>query len=91
MKLRARTEGGEIRFMMISMSAQPGQPAATVYAVRVRGKLDQALADELGALRLEREDGQTRIVIELIDQSHLHGVLERLRDLNIEIESVNPA
>jgi hypothetical protein len=76
---------------MISMSAQPGQPAATVYAVLVRGKLDQALADELGALRLEQADGQTRIVIELIDQSHLHGVLERLRDLNIEIESVNPA
>ena len=91
MKLRRCTEEQGIRSIMVLMSTQPRQPAGTLYEVLVRGELDEALAAEVGALRLEPRGGETRIVIELIDQSHLHGVLERLRDLNIEIESVNPA
>jgi hypothetical protein len=65
--------------------------SGTVYEILIRGSLGNDLGDELGCSRLEERDGRTLLVIEIIDQSHLHGVLERLRDLNVEIESVNPA
>jgi hypothetical protein len=61
-----------------------------VYEILVRGRLGNGLGNELGVSRCEERDNRTLLVIEIIDQSHLHGVIERLRDLNIEIESVNP-
>jgi hypothetical protein len=77
--------------MIASMSAQGRQRAGTEYEIVVRGRAGEALAAELGARRLEPRRARTLIVVEIIDQSHLHGVLERLRDLNIDIVSVNPA
>ncbi len=53
--------------------------------------LSQSLGATVGPARLEPGDGTTAIVIEVIDQTHLLAVLERLRDLSIEIERVNPA
>lgn len=38
-----------------------------------------------------RGDGKTALVVEVIDQAHLLSILERLRDLSLEIERVNPA
>jgi hypothetical protein len=64
--------------------------AGTVYEILVRGKLGNGLCNELGASRFEERGASTLIVIEIVDQSHLHGTIERLRDLNVEIESVNP-
>jgi hypothetical protein len=73
------------------MSARSGGRTATVYEILVRGELGESLTEELGPCRLEHARGRTRIVIEILDQAHLHGVLERLRDLNIDIESVIPS
>jgi hypothetical protein len=63
---------------------------ATVYEILVRGELSETLAAGLGARRFEPRRGKTLVVLEVIDQAHLHGILERLRDLAIEIERVNP-
>jgi hypothetical protein len=76
--------------MMAVMPARERNGAGTVYEILVRSKLGDGLCDELGASRLEERNGRTLIVIEIVDQSHLHGTIERLRDLNVEIESVNP-
>jgi hypothetical protein len=40
--------------------------------------------------RFEPGRGKSLIVIEVIDQSHLHGVLACLQDRNIDIDRVNP-
>ena len=70
------------------------------YEIVVRGELSErftstflsdSLASTVGPARVEPGDGTTAIVIEAIDQTHLLAVLERLRDLSIEIERVNPA
>jgi hypothetical protein len=74
--------------MMASMSAR--ERVGTPYEIVVRARIGEELAEELGAAALEPRHGETVIAVEIIDQSHLHGVLERLRDLNIDIESVNP-
>jgi len=61
-----------------------------VYEILVRGELSEALASTLGARRFEPREGKTMVVVEVIDQAHLHGILEQLRDLAIDIERVNP-
>jgi hypothetical protein len=77
--------------MLISVSSTGGaEGTSTVYEILVRGALSEAVASGLGARRFEPRRGKTLIVIEVIDQSHLHGILEHLRDLAIDIERVNP-
>ena len=72
------------------MNAPRNAEATTDYEIVVHGQLGEHAAETLGARRCEVDGGGTRIVIGIIDQPHLHGVLEQLRDLNIEIERVNP-
>ena len=55
------------------------------------GRSPRTFAKDIGARCAESSEGKTVIVVDVLDQSHLHGILDRLGDLNIEIESVNPA
>src|SRR5215217_574494 len=41
-------------------------------------------------MRLERIAGRTVLTGPVRDQSHLHGVIERIQELGIELVSVNP-
>jgi hypothetical protein len=77
--------------MLVRVSSTGGaEGTGTVYEILVRGALSETLASELGARRFEPRHGKTLIVVEVIDQAHLHGILEQLRDLAIDIERVNP-
>jgi hypothetical protein len=64
--------------------------AVTTFEVLVRGELSADLVAEIGAREYRPCRGKTLVLIEVIDQSHLHGVLTWLEDQNIEIERVNP-
>ena len=66
------------------------EEATTAYEIVVRGRLGERLAQDIGAKCFELRPDRTLLVVEIIDQSHLHGVLDRLRDLNVEIDRVNP-
>ena len=74
----------------MSMSLQENDTVAPTYEVLVRGELSDDLVADLGARRFEPCRGKTLIVVDVIDQSHLHGILDRLQDHNVEIERVNP-
>jgi len=85
---------------MTSKAASPGRSKGERYEIVVRGELSERfaatfLSDSVGAsagqARVEPREGATAIVIEVIDQAHLLAILERLRDLSLEIERVNPA
>ena len=65
-------------------------PGTNTYEILVRGEIGEGLAGILGARRLDARPGMTILVIEIIDQSHLRGVLERLSDHDIEIARMNP-
>jgi len=41
-------------------------------------------------MRVESENGQTVITGAVTDQSHLHGLLERIDSLGLELISVEP-
>ena len=59
------------------------------YEIRVQSHLDDAWATYFPGLDLMRlENGETRLSGSLADQSALHGVLERIRDLNLTLVAV---
>ena len=77
--------------MLVRVSSTGGvEGTRAVYEILVRGAVSEKLASGLGARRFEPRRGKTLIVVEVIDQAHLHGILEQLRDLAIDIERVNP-
>jgi hypothetical protein len=59
------------------------------YSVVVRGRLEGHVVAVFDGVELEMRRGQT-VVTGSFDQSRLHGLLDRLRDLGIELVSVNP-
>lgn len=56
--------------------------------ITVRGRLSSHLAATFDGLTLVRRTGRTELVGEGADQAHLHGLLSRIRDLGLELESV---
>ena len=88
--------------MLVSMTSRATPPEKSKresYEIVVRGELSERftstfLSEGIGSqdeVHVEPGDGSTAIVIEVIDQAHLLAILERLRDLSLEIERVNPA
>jgi len=63
---------------------------STPYELLVRGELSEELLADLGARSFEPRRGKTLILVDVIDQSHLHGILDWLQSRNIAIERVNP-
>ena len=75
-----------------SMDVPPRNDLTAKYEILVRGTVAADFAKDIGARRCEpSSEGKTVIVVDVLDQSHLHGILDRLGDFNVEIESVNPA
>jgi len=75
------------------------RPAATLqavasdptprYEIRVRGQLDPTWSAWLGGLDLRwTDDGQTVACGPVPDQAALYGLLERIRDMGVELLSV---
>jgi hypothetical protein len=65
------------------------QDEAALHEIRVQGHLDDRWADWAEALTLTREsDGTTTLQGSIADQAALHGLLNRIRDLNVPIVSV---
>jgi hypothetical protein len=56
------------------------------YEFTLRGRLDQSWSDWFNGLQLRTTaDGHTLLIGVLPDQSALHGLLARIRDLGIEL------
>ena len=60
----------------------------TRYRITVRGRLTERLGSAFEGMVLEPGNGQTGLVGDIRDQSHLYGVLDRVRNLGLELVSV---
>jgi hypothetical protein len=60
------------------------------YQISVRGRLTEHLGSAFAGMTIEPGAGQTALVGEIRDQSHLYGILDRVRSLGLELVSVGP-
>ena len=60
----------------------------TRYRIAVRGRLTERLGSAFEGLALEPGRELTVLVGEIRDQAHLYGVLNRVRNLGLELVSV---
>jgi hypothetical protein len=61
-----------------------------VYRIIVRGRLTDRLGSAFEGMALGPANGNTALVGELRDQSHLFGVLDTVRSLGLELISAAP-
>ena len=66
-----------------------GATRPTHYRIVVRGELSQRYAVAFEDMTLVADNGQTAIIGPVVDQAHLHGLLDRVRDHGLELVSVN--
>jgi hypothetical protein len=64
-----------------------GEPA--LYAIRLKGQLDDRWAARFDGLTLTLEDnGDTLLTGPVVDQAALHGLLRKVRDLGMPLIAV---
>ena len=58
--------------------------------IRLKGQIDESWSECFGGFVFTHEsDGTTTLTGRIIDQSALHGLLKRIRDLGLTLISVN--
>ncbi len=62
----------------------------TVYEIRVKGHLDEHWTEWFAGLEISNlENGEAMLSGEIVDQAALHGVLNKVRDLNLALVAVS--
>jgi hypothetical protein len=72
------------------MKTQRVTNAPQLYEIRVVGHLSENWAARFEGLSMRHEPEGETVLSGMLDQSALHGVLVRIRDLGLNLISVNP-
>ena len=60
----------------------------TFYRIVMRSELSERYAAAFDGMRMEIKNGETILVGEIVDQSHLLGILNRINGLGLQLLSV---
>ncbi len=58
------------------------------YRIVIRGELDERFAYLFNGLQLDRSNGTTVLTGSVVDQAQLHGFIERIEELGLELVTV---
>jgi hypothetical protein len=58
------------------------------YRIVVRGELDERFACLFNGMQMERIEGTTVLSGRVLDQAQLHGFIERIEELGLELFSI---
>jgi hypothetical protein len=74
------------------METHPRQltPKYRAYRIVVRAEIGERFAAAFEGMEVKISEGQTIISGEVVDQSHLHGILDRMNALGLELVSLQP-
>ena len=61
-----------------------------LYELVLRGEIGDRFGVLFEDMRLQRIAGRTVLTGIVLDQAHLHGLIERIQELGVELISVNP-
>jgi hypothetical protein len=76
--------------MTNEQKSKPDMTQPLIYQIRIRGHLGRQWRDWFEGLTiLLEEDGNTVLEGSVTDQSALHGILKKIRDLGLPLLSVN--
>jgi hypothetical protein len=60
------------------------------YRIVVRAEIGERFAAAFEGMEVKISEGQTIISGEVVDQTHLHGILDRMNALGLELVSLQP-
>mgnify|MGYP006953450479 FL=1 len=72
----------------MSVTHAPKYHDATNYRIKLNGRLDRKWSDWFDQMEISTEGDQTILTGPVADQAALHGLLIRIRDLNLTLLSV---
>ena len=67
---------------------ESGAVKSATYRLAVRGELDERFAYLFDGMDMERTKGETVLTGRVKDQAQLHGFIERIEELGLELLSV---
>ena len=67
---------------------ESGAVKSATYRLAVRGELDERFACLFDGMEMKRTSGETVLTGQVIDQAQLHGFIERIRELGLDLLSV---
>jgi hypothetical protein len=62
--------------------------SGATYRIVIRGELDERFAYLFNGLQLDRSNGTTVLMGSVVDQAQLHGFIERIEELGLELVTV---
>jgi osmotically-inducible protein OsmY len=87
-----KTDGSAVLYSRRTLKSGGKQTTSkgqrTVYRIVVREELSRRYAVAFEGMEMETKAGQTILTGEVIDQPHLHGILERINALGLKLVSV---
>jgi hypothetical protein len=76
--------------MEIFMADEHKKDAVEIYAIKIQGHLDTKWSEWFYGMTITHErEGATTLCGRLPDQTVLHSVLDRIRDMNLTLISIN--
>jgi hypothetical protein len=67
-----------------------GRARGIRYRLVLRGELGEPFGFLFEGMQMDRVAGTTVLTGTVIDQAHLHGLLQRIQELGLELVSIDP-